>query len=112
MSRLKIWEGSNWRYVDSPTNITASVTSSYAITASYALNGGGGGGGTTLNTGSTYPITSSWATSCVTASYFNQASASLFSGSLFLRSNSGSLWRITVFEDGDHVASLQLEGPY
>lgn len=38
-----------------------SNTSSYAITASYALNGGGGG--TFLVTGSTYPITASWAIS-------------------------------------------------
>lgn len=41
-------------------------SSSYALTASYALNGGGGGGGATLQTGSFYPITSSWA---LTASY-------------------------------------------
>lgn len=41
---------------------TLQGTASYAITSSYALNGGGtGGGGTTLITGSTYPITASWA---------------------------------------------------
>jgi hypothetical protein len=38
-------------------------TASFAITASYAMNGGGSGG---LITGATYPITSSWA---LTASY-------------------------------------------
>jgi hypothetical protein len=40
---------------------SSSLSSSYAQTASYALNGGGAG--TTLNTGSLYPITSSWAIS-------------------------------------------------
>jgi len=44
-----------------------SVSSSYALTASFSLNGGGGG--TTLTTGSTYPITSSWANNVITASY-------------------------------------------
>jgi hypothetical protein len=44
-----------------------SVSSSYSLTASYALNGGSGG--TTLTTGSTYPITSSWAINATTASY-------------------------------------------
>ena len=44
-----------------------SVSSSYALTASFSLNSGGGG--TTLTTGSTYPITSSWANNVITASY-------------------------------------------
>jgi hypothetical protein len=111
MPRLKIWNSalSEWRYVDNPTNITASVSCSYALTASYALNGGSGG---SLNTGSSYPITASWSTNSVTSSYFNEVSASLITGSLYLRSNSGSLWKITVFEDGDHVGTIQLEGPY
>jgi hypothetical protein len=38
------------------------------LTSSYALNGGSGGG-TTLTTGSTYPITSSWSNNAITASY-------------------------------------------
>ena len=42
-------------------------TASYAITSSYAMNGGSGG--TTLTTGSSYPITASWATNATTASY-------------------------------------------
>ena len=49
---------------------SGSVTSSYALaalTASYAMNGGGDGG-FTLTTGSTYPITSSWAVSASWAS--------------------------------------------
>jgi hypothetical protein len=45
-----------------------SVSSSYSLTASYAMNGGSGGG-TTLTTGSSYPITSSWAINVVSASY-------------------------------------------
>jgi hypothetical protein len=43
-------------------------SASYALTSSYALNGGSGGG-TTLTTGSTYPITSSWSNNAITASY-------------------------------------------
>lgn len=54
----------------SPVTSSKSISSSYALTASYAMNGGGGGGGgTTLYTGSTYPITSSWAIKAITASY-------------------------------------------
>jgi hypothetical protein len=50
--------------------LTASYTefvqsASYAVSASYAPNGGG----TTLVTGSTYPITSSWALNTISASY-------------------------------------------
>ena len=43
------------------------VSSSYALTASFAMNGGGGG--TSLVTGSTYPITSSWSLNALTASF-------------------------------------------
>ncbi len=52
-------------------SITGSVlgSASYATTASYALNAGSGG--TSLTTGSTYQITSSWSSNSVTASYFN-----------------------------------------
>ena len=42
-----------------------SISSSYALTASFAMNGGGG---TSLTTGSTYPITSSYA---ISSSYIN-----------------------------------------
>jgi hypothetical protein len=44
-----------------------SISASYALTASYALNGGG----SSLTTGSTYPITSSWALNADTSSYVN-----------------------------------------
>jgi hypothetical protein len=47
------------------------ISSSYATTASYALNAGGG---TTLITGSTYPITSSWSNNTISASYALTAS--------------------------------------
>ena len=43
------------------------ITSSYALTASYALNASGGG--SSLRTGSTYPITSSFSRRAITASY-------------------------------------------
>ena len=42
------------------------ASSSYSVTASFALNSGGSG--TTLSTGSTYPITSSWSVNSRTAS--------------------------------------------
>jgi hypothetical protein len=52
------------------------TSASYALTASFALNGGSGGG-TTLTTGSTYPITSSWANNVTSASYVLTASYAL-----------------------------------
>jgi hypothetical protein len=58
---------------------SSSVSSSYALTASYALNGnGGGGGGTSLGTGSTYPFTSSWSVYSVSSSYAQTALSSAF----------------------------------
>jgi hypothetical protein len=69
---------------------SSSLSSSYsnlALTASYALNGGSGG--TTLETGSTYPITSSWSVSAswapgsgesISASYALTASYALKAG--------------------------------
>jgi hypothetical protein len=45
-----------------------SISSSYALTASYAINGSGG---SSLTTGSTYPITSSWSINSISASYFS-----------------------------------------
>lgn len=52
-----------------------SVSASYALTASYAINGGTGG--FTLTTGSTYPITSSWANNAVTSSFAISASKAI-----------------------------------
>lgn len=63
MARLKIWDAANntWQYVDS-TNANFNATSaSYALTASYALNGGSGGGSST---------SASWASSSISASAF------------------------------------------
>ena len=62
---------------DDLLNITSSVSASYALTASYALNSTGGG--TTLITGSTYPITASWAEYVVSSSYSLSASYALTS---------------------------------
>jgi hypothetical protein len=47
-----------------------STSASYALTASYALNGGGGGG-TVIESGSSWNITSSWAQYALTASYID-----------------------------------------
>ena len=62
---------------DDLLNITSSVSASYALTASYALNSTGGG--TSLVTGSTYPITASWAEYVVSSSYSLTASYALTS---------------------------------
>ncbi len=62
---------------DDLLNITSSVSASYALTASFALNSTGGG--TTLITGSTYPITASWAEYVVSSSYSLSASYALTS---------------------------------
>lgn len=45
---------------------TLNITASRSITASYALNGGGSG--TSLSTGSSYPVTASWAINVVNGS--------------------------------------------
>jgi hypothetical protein len=62
------------------------ISSSYALTASYALNGGGGG--TSLVSGSTYNITSS---NAVTASYASNVTLpnNLISASAQLSNNGG-----------------------
>jgi len=57
------------------------TSASYALTASYASNGGSGG--TNLTTGSTYPITSSWSNYSITSSYVTGSNAlvTTYSGS-------------------------------
>lgn len=54
-------------YVTSASWASSSISSSYALSASYAP----GSSGTSLGTGSTYPITSSWSENSKTASYYN-----------------------------------------
>ena len=65
--------------------IGTSTSSSYALTASYSLNGGSGGG--TFVTGGTYPITASWAQ---TASYFSQ------SAPIYYDSDNNKYYSITI----------------
>ncbi len=66
------------------------TTSSYALTASHALNGGSGG--TTLVTGSLYPITSSWAlTASFSLNAVSQNITNAVSGSFY----SSSIWEFT-----------------
>ena len=75
---------------------SASLSSSYSTTASFSLNGGSG---TTLTTGSTYPITASWANNSVftiSASFSNTSSyLSLYDAGLaswvIITSNNGIL---------------------
>ena len=66
---------------------TGSLKQFLNVTASYALNCncGSGSGGSSLHTGSTYPITSSWALNSVSASYASNFGSSVtqsFSASL------------------------------
>jgi hypothetical protein len=51
-------------FADTASFSADSISSSYALSASYVH-----GGGTTLSSGSTYPITASWAFNALTASY-------------------------------------------
>jgi len=73
------------------------LSSSYATTASYALNGGGGA---TLITGSTYPITSSWSNNTISASYALNSLTSSYCLNPFPISGSlgywGSFWDTTT----------------
>ena len=71
---------------------SSSISSSYSITSSYALSGG-----SLLTTGSTYPITSSWAN---TASYFTTYSGS---SQLYLQSTDGYTYPVTLTTDGGTV---------
>lgn len=38
----------------------------------------------------------------------NQITA-ISTGTFYLHSNSGNLWRLTVYEDSDHIGTLQIE---
>ncbi len=91
------------------TAATASfaVTSSFALTSSYAMNGGGGG--TTLTTGSTYPITSSWSNNALTASYAlngGSGGGSVSTGSIV---NQTILYNVTTSQDNT-ITGLNLTG--
>jgi len=68
---------------------TGSLKQFLNVTASYALNCncGSGSGGSSLYTGSTYPITSSWALNSVSASY-----ASNFGNSITQSFTSSNVW--------------------
>jgi hypothetical protein len=84
-------------------------TASYAATSSYAMNGGSGGG-TTLTTGSSYPITSSWSNNALTASYAINAvsiiTASLQTGSI---ASQTILYNVTTSQD-NIISGLNLTG--
>jgi hypothetical protein len=83
-------------------------TSSYALTASYAMNGGGGGG-TVIESGSSWNITASVAVTAQSADFALQAGNTLYTSSYALTASyamnggggggtvieSGSSWNIT-----------------
>ncbi len=80
-------------------------SASYAITSSYALNGGGFG--TTLNTGSTYPITSSWANQSILSNQTTYASQS-DNASSSLHSNISTASLFASSSDSTTTASYSL----
>jgi hypothetical protein len=90
-------------------------SASYAITASYALNGGGGGGGTTIVSGAYYDITSSYA---VTASYVlggggggggSSPSASYFSSSaLIIDTTPKAFVDSSSYNSGTGIANIDM----
>ena len=59
------------------------------------ISGSGGGSGTTLTTGSTYPITSSWSNNALTASYLDPISQSLIpsTGSTYSLGSPTNKWK-------------------
>jgi hypothetical protein len=115
-------------------NATGSLmgTSSYALTASYALNGGGGGGGSgtsgtsgvngaagtsgtsgqsgNLTTGSLYYVTSSWA---VTASYAMNFAPTPTTASTYLVYQDGVIkWVPIVATVVTMVSSINIENSF
>ena len=70
------------RYLTTPNVNSAS----YALTASYII----GGGGTSLTTGSTYPITSSWSNNSISSSYSNNTTSASYALSSSYALNSGT----------------------
>lgn len=88
---------SSWalRAVSASISNTSSYISPTFISASAAASGfgtGGGGGGTSLTTGSTYPITSSWAE---TASYSVNGGTTLVTGSTYPITSSWAINALT-----------------
>jgi hypothetical protein len=86
-----------------------SLSASYALTASYALNGGGSG--TSLVTGSTYPITSSWSINAITSDFapiaFNDVR--VIDGKLLIRSEDTNNWfYLSVSDDGSGSYTTQI----
>ena len=96
-------------YIPPNANVTIVGTASIGYmygTASYALNAGSGGGGTNLITGSTYPITASYALNGgtklytgsiypITSSYALNGGTKLYTGSLYPITSSWSRYAIT-----------------
>jgi hypothetical protein len=97
---------SNTQFTGSVSGVTSA---SYSSTASYALNGGGAGA--SLETGSTYPITASWAVSAVSyqqvtssvvsSSYISASNMRINNGFLEIKSSyTGNWFKLDVYDDG------------
>lgn len=86
---ISVTYASQSQWAVSSSFASSSVSSSFALSASYALNGGSGG--TTLISGSTYPITASWATNTINGSVTNTSANQTFFLDLSPSSSTG-LW--------------------
>ena len=86
-------------FASTASYVVNSISSSYALTASHALNASGGG--TTLTTGSTYPITSSWANNAITASFAMNGGSGGSGGTVQTGSiaNQTVLYNVTTSQD-------------
>jgi hypothetical protein len=96
-------------------------SSSYAVSASYAQNGGSGG---SLTTGSTYPITASWALDAISSSYsLSSSRAQSTISSSYALSSSYSIFaetaslsvtqsHVVIFELSSSFASSSISASY
>lgn len=76
---------------DNSNNLTSSLISNLQVnTASYSEN--------------SQTASYSQTASCITAE-----SASIITGSLYLKSNNGNFWKITIWEDDEGNATIQVE---
>ena len=85
---------------------TIDASASYALTASYALNGGTGGA--TLTTGSTYPITSSWSNNTITSSYISGSGVRIINGALQLFNPINNAWYTLRVSGSTGLETLEL----
>jgi hypothetical protein len=84
-------QSSSWAPSIIVTSVPSASWASQSLSASYAPSSGGGG--TSLTTGSTYPITASWANYSLTASAFSSITGSNL---LYLYCDDGNTYPVTL----------------